>query len=109
MAIIFPQKIERENAIIVDGYSDKKTLNGAIKDFGRFIENKFHNGEGQLLIDMVNDGIDETNTPFIPAKSSDGGYFFEVEDVGCASKYDNITEEMEYKDANFYFVIRFLK
>lgn len=109
MAIIFPEKIERESTIIVDGYSNKKTLNGAIKDIGRFIEKKFHNGEGQSLVDMVNDGIDEYNSPFIPAKMSGGGYFFEMEEVGCASKFDPITDAMEYEEANYYFVIRFCK
>lgn len=109
MAIIFPEMIERENTITVDGYSNKKTLNAAIKDFGKYIENKFHNGEGQSLIDMVNDGINETNSPFIPASKSEGGYFFEVENVGCASRCDNDTDEIEYKEANFYFVIRLVK
>jgi len=109
MAIIFPEKIERENTIILDGYSNKKTLEAAIKDFGSFIEKKFHNGEGNSLISMVNDGITETNNPWVSASSSEGGYFFEWEEVGCASKWDNITDSMEYQEASFYFVIRMCK
>lgn len=109
MAIIFPEKIERENTIILDGYSTKKTLEAAIKDFGRFIEKKFKNGEGDGLISMVNDGITDTNNPYVPANTSEGGYFFEWEEVGCASKYDNLTDSMEYEDANYYFVIRMVK
>lgn len=109
MAIIFPAKIERENTIIVDGYSDKKTLNAAIKDFGSFIEKRFKNGEGNALISAANDGLSETNTPYLPAEHSEGGYFFEWQEVGCASKYDNLTDSMEYEDANYYFVIRMVK
>lgn len=107
--IIYPAKIERENTVIVDGYSDRKTLNAAIKDFGRFIEKHFKNGEGQALIDMVNDGITEFNTPFVPAKDSEGGYFFEMEEVSTASKYDEALETMDYREANYYFCMRFVK
>lgn len=107
--IIFPAKTEREHTVIVDGYSDKKTLNAAIKDFGQFIERKFKNGEGQLLIDIVKDGITETNTPFIPARDSEGGYFFEVDEVTVATRYDDVLEDIEYRDANYYFCMRFIK
>jgi hypothetical protein len=106
--IIFADSIERENTITVDGYSDRKTINGAVKDFGRYIEKKYHNGEGQTIIDIVNDGISETNSPFASAQSSDGGYFFEIEEVPCASRYNEIGE-MEYKEANYYLVMRFVK
>ena len=109
MAIIFPEIIERESTVIVDGYSDRKSLEAAIKDFGRFVEKKFHNGEGMSVIGMVNDGISETNNPYVKASSSEGGYFFEWEKVGCASKYDSTTETIDYKDANWYFVMRFVR
>lgn len=106
--IIFPAKIERADTVIVDGYSDRKTFEGAVKDFGRFIEKKFKNGEGQALIDTIEDGISETNQIIFKAETSDGGYFFEVEEVPCASRYNDFNE-MEYKEANYYICMRFIK
>jgi hypothetical protein len=107
--IIFAGSIERENTVTVDGYSDRKTISGAVKDFGRYIEKKYHNGEGQCIINIVKDGISETNNPFVSPKDSCGGYFFEIEEVPCASRYDEETDEMEYKEANYYLCMRFVK
>ena len=36
-------------------------------------------------------------------------YYVEVQEVGCASKWNDETEEMEYNEANFYLLIRFVK
>ena len=107
--IRFPGVIERENTITVDGYSDRKTFAGAVRDFGRYIEKHFHNGEGDAIISIVNDGIDEFNQVIVPAEESCGGYFFEVEEVECASCIDEETDEMKYADGHFYLVMRFVK
>ena len=105
MTIKFPGIIERKDHFIVDGYSDKKTEAGAIKDFGRFIEKKFNNGEGQALIDCVKFG----ESPVVPVSQAGGGYFFEIEEVCGASQFNDETDEMEYADGNFYLVIKFFK
>jgi hypothetical protein len=107
--IIFADAIEREHTITVDGYSDKKTVSGAVKDFGRYIEKRYHNGEGQAIIDIVKYGISETNSPFASPEGSDGGYFFEIEEVPGASRYDETTDDREYKEANYYLCMRFVK
>ncbi len=109
MAIKFPQVVERKDTITVDGYSDRKHLEAAIKDFGKYIEKRFKNGEGGVLVSMVADGITDTNTPYTPASSSCGGYFFEWEEVSCASMLNEDTGVMEYADGNYYFVIRMVK
>ena len=109
MAILFPQTVEREHLLIVDGYSNKKTLEAAIKDFGRYIEKTFKNGEGNALISVVNEGISESNTPYLPANRAYGGYFFEWEEVGCASRWDGESETMEYRPGSYYFVIGMVK
>lgn len=105
MAIKFPGVIERKDTCIVDGYSDRKTRNAAIKDFGKYIEKLYHNGEGQNLIDTVNFGED----PELPAAHSDGGYFFEIEEVTGACSFNEETDEMEYADGHWYMTIRFIK
>lgn len=108
--IRFPGVIERENTITVDGYSDRKTFAGAIRDFGRYIEKQYHNGEGDAIISILNDGIDEHNQIIVPAKEAGKyGYFFEVEEVECASDIDEETDEMKYADGHFYLVMRFVK
>jgi hypothetical protein len=108
--IRFPEVIERENTITVDGYSDRKTFAGAVRDFGRYIEKHFRNGEGDAIISIVNDGIDEFNQVIVPAKESgNNGYFFEVDEVECASYIDEETDETKYGDGHFYLVMRFMK
>lgn len=107
--IIFADTIERVHTITIDGYSDRKTISGAVKDFGRYIEKTYHNGEGQAIIDIVKDGISETNSPFASPEGSDGGYFFEIEEVPCASRYDESIDSMEYREANYYLYMRFFK
>ena len=50
------------------------------------------------------------NTPFVKAANSDGGYFFEYEEVPCATKYNEETDEAEYKEGyHNYFCIRFVR
>ena len=92
--IIFADSIERTETITVDGYSDRKTISGAVKDFGRYIEKTYHNGEGNAIIVIAKDGINATNSPFASPEGSDGGYFFEVEEVSCASRYDESTDSI---------------
>jgi len=106
--IIFAESCERPNTITVDGYTDKKTIRGAVKDIGRFIEKVYHNGEGEHLIKMVNEGISETNNPFIKAVDADS-YFFDIEEVPCATRCGQDGNVNDYADANYYFCIRFVK
>ena len=101
--------IERENTITIDGYTSNKTERGIIKDVVRAIE-KYDKEEAKALLSFLECGIDEYNTPFVKAMNSDGGYFFEYEEVSCATRYNEDTDEVEYKDGyNNYFCIRIVK
>ncbi len=106
MSIIFPKETKREGCITVDGYSNMNSLVEAVKDFGRYIERKYKNGQGRILIDMANDGFSVTNNPFAPPCEG-GVYFFEYDEVPCASELNEDTATMKYAEANYYFVIRF--
>lgn len=107
--LAFVEKIERENTVTVDGYTSNKTVKGIIRDVARAIA-KIDEGWARFLDESAKDLDLVSNTPFIEAKNSDGGYFFEIEEVGCATKYDEDTDEMEYKEGyNTYFCIRIVK
>lgn len=95
--------IERETTITVDGYSSAKTMKGAIADFGRYIKKHFSEGEGENLIEYKEECL-------LSANNSYGGYFLEVEEVPCASNWNEEKEEMEYKDGYYFcLVCRFVK
>lgn len=82
---------------------------GIIKDAARAIE-KYDKEEAKALLSFLEWGIDEYNTPFVKAANSDGGYFFEYEEVPCATKYNEETDEAEYKEGyHNYFCIRFVR
>lgn len=101
--------IEREYTITIDGYTSNKTERGIIKDVARAIE-KYDKEEAKALLSFLEYGIDEYNTPFFKAENSDGDYFFEYEEVHCATRYNEETDEVEYRDGfNNYFCIRFVK
>lgn len=85
--LAYVDAIVRENTITVDGYTTNKTERGIIKDAARAIE-KYDK----------------------KATNSDGGYFFEYEEVPCATKYNEETDEAEYKEGyHNYFCIRFVR
>lgn len=99
--MIFVDTIEKTNTITIDGYSKAKTVNGALSDFGRYVKTHISESEGQAIIDYKEECL-------IPANSSCGGYFLEIEEVPCATKCNDL-DEIEYKEANFYIVGRIVK
>ena len=95
--------IERDDSIIVDGYSNRKSIAAALKDMGRFIRDNLDKGEGECIIETP----EEVR---ISAKEKrEGCYFLEAEEVPCASNWNEETEEMEYADGRWYIVCRFIK
>lgn len=107
--LVYVEAIERENTITIDGYTSNKTERGIIKDVSRVIE-KYDKEEAKALLSFLECEIDEYNTPFVKATNSDGGYFFEYEEVPCATRYNEDADEVEYKDGyNNYFCIRIIK
>lgn len=107
--LAYVDAIVREDTITVDGYTSNKTERGIIKDVARAIE-KYDQGESNFLLEMLKMGIDEYNDPFVKAANSSGGYFFEYEEVPCATRYNEETDEVEYKEGyHNYFCIRFVR
>ena len=96
--MIFTTKTERNGLIHIDGYSNKKTLNGALKDLAKEVA-KYNEAEAKNIIDAIKFG-DEVliDTEY---------YKVEVEEVGCATRYIN-DEEVEYKEANYYLHIMYV-
>lgn len=103
----------RRGMINLDGYSDRKTLRGALKDLAREVA-KIDKGEAEAItydldatVEMVLNGM--TNEP--------GAYYIEAQEVPSASRYvfldgdkNNYAEEnidIEYANGNWYLYIRF--
>jgi hypothetical protein len=91
----------------IDGYSTAKTLLGVMRD----IEREFKK------IDSLKDfsswyscvSNKEAEELLLSAKDSGGGFYMEVEEVSGASQMNEDTDEMEYKDGNFYFCTRIVR
>lgn len=98
--MIFVGTIEREETVTVDGYSKAKTINGVLGDFGRYIRDNISKIEGEAILSYREESL-------VPANVSDGGYFLEIEEVPCATRY--IDNTVEYKEANYYICARFVK
>lgn len=99
---------ERENTITIDGYTSNKTERGIIKDVARVVA-KYDKDEANALLECLKMGLDEYNNPFVKASESEGGYFFEYEEMS-ATRYNEETNEVEYKDGfHNYFCIRIVK
>ena len=93
--------VERKLTMTIDGYSNVKTINGAISDLGRYIAKHFSESEGNNLI--------EYKQECLMNPTNDCDYFLTVEEVPCASTWNDEAEEMEYTDANYYLCIRYVK
>ena len=94
--------IDRENTVVIDGYSNRKTMLGAIKEFGRWIAKNVNKDEGTAIVESGIDGM-------LNAKDSCGGYFLEAEEVPCATQWNEETEEMEYEEGRWYLCCRIVK
>ena len=107
--LAYVEVIDRTNTITIDGYTSNKTEKGIIKDVARAVE-KYDKEEAELLRSFVKNKISEYNTPFVKPENSDGGYFFEIEEVFCASRYNEEKDEIETKEGFYnYFCIRIVK
>lgn len=101
--------VERKDTITIDGYTSNKTERGIIKDVAKVVA-KYNQSEANTLLDYLKMGLNEYNTPFVKASESEGGYFFEYEEVPCATRYNEEIDEMEYKEGYYnYFCIRIVK
>ena len=87
---------------ILDGYSNAKTIKGALKDLAKEVA-KISESESNCIIENMNDTISNLNMEH--AKDC---YFINCEDVSCATKWNENKESIEYKNGNFYLCIGFV-
>ena len=107
--LAFVGVVERKETITIDGYTSNKTEKGIIRDVARAIQ-KFSKIESECLMEMAREYNEEINNPFVNPEDSDGGYFFEYEEVSCATQYNEEKDVMEYKEGfHNYFCIRIVK
>lgn len=90
----------------VDGYTTRKTILGAVHEIGKAIA-KIDAGEGEILTSVKTEA--EAKQTLVSNCFAEHGtsYCFELEEVSCASEWDEEKEEMNYEEGNFYFHIRF--
>lgn len=102
----YVEVIERETTITIDGYSSAKTLLGVMRDISRVVR-KYNEGEAEVYnVHSVREAVEL----LIPAKESYGGWYCEVEEVPCASIWNEEKDETEYREGyNYYFCTRFVK
>lgn len=98
----FVGAVDRPLTMTIDGYSNAKTINGAISEYGRYIMKHFSESEGSALVEYKQECL-------IFPNDNDGGYFFTIEEVPSASNWNDETEEMEYADGNWYLCMCFVK
>lgn len=93
----------RKGMINLDGYSTRKTLRGALNDLAREVA-KIDKGEA----DNITEYMDDTMAMVLDGMTNEpGAWYIEAEEVNCASRFNEDTDEMEYTDANWYLYIRF--
>lgn len=103
--LIFGTAAIRPNTIDIDGYSNKKTLAGALKELARAVD-KYDTGEGDYIRTMVS--ANEMNPVYPDKNAGPDQYIIEWEEVPSAGRY-NAQDEYETKDANYYLHVRFGK
>lgn len=96
-------QIEKRNGMIgLDGYSQNKTLKGALKDLAREVA-KIDKGESDAILnnidEMVGMATDMMNIP--------NEWYIEAQEVHCASRRSEKNDEIEYADGHWYLYIRF--
>lgn len=103
----FVDIIDRTETLTIDGYSSAKTLNGVMHDIARIMKEicprevqTFTTKNKQEAMELLQ------CTP----ENSYGGFFVQVEEVSCASRINEKTDEIEYQDGySYYFCTRVVK
>lgn len=104
-SIIFGTAHIAPNYIDIDGYSNKKTVKGALSDLAKALE-KYDKGEADSLRSAIKFGETEQ---VLPDKSlGPAQYILEYEEVPVATQ-ENEKGDMKYKPANWYVRTRFIK
>ena len=99
--------IDRSTTLTIDGYSNAKTINGVMHDIARVMKKIVPR---EYTTFMTNGKADAEELLTCTAASSNGYFFVEIEEVPCASQYNEDTDEIQYKDGyNYYFCTRVVK
>ena len=103
----------RHGMINLDGYSDRKTLRGALKDLAREVA-KIDKGEADSITCYLDETVEMVQNGMINER---GAYYLEAQEVPSASRYkfldgdkDNFDDdnvEIEYAEGYWYLYIRF--
>lgn len=96
--MIYTTVVRNENMIVVDGYSNKKTIKGAIADLAK---------EVAKVSEIEATNLKEYGLELMETMSEDDDYYIECEEVATATKI-NSNDEIEYKEAKYYLMIRFV-
>lgn len=96
---------EWSETVDIDGYSNKKTIAGALKDLAKAVE-KYSADEAEVIRDMIK--WNEINQAK-PAEHYDGGYILEWEEVPGATRINPVTDENEYRDGRWYLHTRIVR
>ncbi len=87
--------IDRPEILTIDGYSSAKTINGVMHDIARLMKSICPHDVQTFITKGKQEAIDLLDcTP----KGSEGGFFVEVEETSCASRINEDTDKMEYKE-----------
>lgn len=104
--LIFGRADIHENYIGIDGYSNKKTIEGALSDLAKAVE-KYDKGEADFLRAAISNG--ETMQIHNDRTAGPAQYILEYEEVPSASQYNEQTGEMEYKNGRWYVYTRIVR
>ena len=92
----------------IDGYTTRKTLVGACHDIGKYVKD-IDQDEAHMLLSVKTEA--EAKCLFVRATDYAKGdkihYIFEMEEVPCATMYDEENDENIYDEGNYYFHILF--
>lgn len=95
----------RVTTVSMDGYTNKKTLLGVVHEVGREVA-KYDENEGRGLLNVKTER--EAKECFQKNTLDPETYCFELEEVECASYFDEKTDDVVYGEAaTYYFYIRF--
>lgn len=103
----FVTRTERKDTLTIDGYTTAKSVLGIIKDIGRELKDIMPDESFIFLNCKDNNSAKEF---LLSSSESYGGYYLEIENVGCACIYDQKEDRMIYKYGyTNYFCIRLVK
>lgn len=99
----FVQIENRKGMINLDGYSDRKTLRGALRDLAREVA-KIDKGEADGITNYMADTLALVREGM---SNEPGCWYIEAQEVESACQWNEDTDEMEYADGHWYLYIRF--